>query len=544
MAKTITWTAPYATPVVTPSLQAGGTLTLGTTYYYRVVALKVDSSYGWGREQAESPASVEVSATPAGANQTIRLTWPQVAGAAYYDIYRTTTSGNYGTSTRIDASVIDGGAGGTTYDDDGSETFIRTNCAIFAVSTLPMGFVTTIGRGHLLISGGSAVDPITLDDIVTAIGDTNFCKMQDEKIFGLLGYWYNTDITAETHFADSYKELRLIGQHRWNFTHEDSSFQLGLYDSDNDCGYSGCSIYSHHQYNSSADYSNAVKLYKCHIFNGNYINRQASAIDPLSGPTFSGDVILKDCDVQGRGMRITGSPTIIDLIIDEGTLFPVNGYFTNCENITVKRSYLYNYYQHITYFKGYKVYNETSYDMQFRSSSTDKYGIFVNPYFHGRTDNIPVIYWHSNLDSGDDYIDIYYTIDLTVLDSDGSAISGATVQVTDTDDSLVVDTTTDVDGQITTQEVKAMRYTHTAASGNGFGDAYTDTDDRGPFTLTVSKASYDTYSQIFTLTEAIDWTLSMSDIPALSENQLAVSITSDQPAVSVSVSQPGVSVSL
>jgi hypothetical protein len=139
------------------------------------------------------------------------------------------------------------------------------------------------------------------------------------------------------------------------------------------------------------------------------------------------------------------------------------------------------------------------------------YLVLINPYFYNRTDNVPVIYWLTNNYS--QYIDVYYEFDLTVLDKNGNGISGASVVVEDKDGTKVVNTTTAAGGTITTQEIKAARYTHTAASGSGSGPSYTDTDDRGPFTLRISKAGYGSFYQYFTMTSAIDWSITLTHSP-------------------------------
>ncbi len=75
---------------LTPTLQAGGALTQGTTYYYRIVAIR---SYGNGL--AFSAASAEVSVTPDAVNKKVALTWDATANASGYILQRTTTSGSY-----------------------------------------------------------------------------------------------------------------------------------------------------------------------------------------------------------------------------------------------------------------------------------------------------------------------------------------------------------------------------------------------------------------------------------------------------------------
>jgi hypothetical protein len=67
------------------AIAAGGTLTIGQTYYYLVTAL--DNVGG------ETTASNHANATPTSGNQTITLTWNVVPNAVGYNVYRSTSSG-------------------------------------------------------------------------------------------------------------------------------------------------------------------------------------------------------------------------------------------------------------------------------------------------------------------------------------------------------------------------------------------------------------------------------------------------------------------
>lgn len=79
-------TGSLSTPTgLAAALASGGSLTSGTTYYYKVTA--VDSAGG------ETIASAEVNATPSGGNLTVDLSWTAVTGAVSYNVYRSTTSG-------------------------------------------------------------------------------------------------------------------------------------------------------------------------------------------------------------------------------------------------------------------------------------------------------------------------------------------------------------------------------------------------------------------------------------------------------------------
>ena len=79
-----------ATPTAT--LSAGGTLPIGTTYYYRVAAFR---KYTGNNCAIISPVTAEVSATTDATNRTITFSWTAVTNAFGYIVQRTTTSGSY-----------------------------------------------------------------------------------------------------------------------------------------------------------------------------------------------------------------------------------------------------------------------------------------------------------------------------------------------------------------------------------------------------------------------------------------------------------------
>lgn len=85
----------------------------GTTYYYRVTAVK--------NEDNESNASAEVEGTPfvspselegTSGNSQIELDWSEAAGAETYNVYRSTTSTSGAEGTPLASAVSE-----TTYSD-------------------------------------------------------------------------------------------------------------------------------------------------------------------------------------------------------------------------------------------------------------------------------------------------------------------------------------------------------------------------------------------------------------------------------------------
>jgi hypothetical protein len=94
-----------------------------------------------------------------------------------------------------------------------------------------------------------------------------------------------------------------------------------------------------------------------------------------------------------------------------------------------------------------------------------------------------------------------YTFDLNVTDNNGVPLSGATVTLKDKNGNTVFSVTTAANGTIAEQTVSRGCYDYAHGS---------TLQDYGPFTLTISKSGYATYTQIFTLTSKTSWQISLN----------------------------------
>jgi hypothetical protein len=88
-------------------LQAGGSLSVGTTYYYVVTTLDTTG---------ETVKSAEISITPTTGNQKIGVSWKSVTGNNGYKVYRSTTSGTYGATSLLTTTTSN------SYVDTGTAT--------------------------------------------------------------------------------------------------------------------------------------------------------------------------------------------------------------------------------------------------------------------------------------------------------------------------------------------------------------------------------------------------------------------------------------
>lgn len=161
-----------ATPTLNAiTLGAGGSLVVGTTYYYRIIALRQTYRY------CLSAASAEQSVTPTAGNQTAQLSWAAVANANAYILQRTTTSGSYpleGQNTfNLNGQAYATNPYATTLtsqnDDGGATTNVRFN-------SYNLDFDTE----HALIEAyeSSYANTVTLWQIASALSAGGFTDLQ------------------------------------------------------------------------------------------------------------------------------------------------------------------------------------------------------------------------------------------------------------------------------------------------------------------------------------------------------------------------------
>jgi autotransporter-associated beta strand protein len=91
----------------TPTIALGGSLVAGTTYYYEITATSASG---------ESLGSLPQTIVPGSGSLTVDLSWPAVAGATGYNVYRS-TSATFSPSQLLNATPLS--AGTTTFVDNG-----------------------------------------------------------------------------------------------------------------------------------------------------------------------------------------------------------------------------------------------------------------------------------------------------------------------------------------------------------------------------------------------------------------------------------------
>lgn len=160
------------------ALQAGGSLTNGQTYYFKIVASTYNVYSCTQTYYLRSGPTAEVSATADAVNKTIRVSWNAVPGAPYYWVYV-----RWGASQWY--KVVSGNACTTTglYYDFAAESDKTTSIFDFFAmvnNTMPSGLSTAVGVGCCNIDGGSNTLKTIFDTIIASYpnsakyDDTNY----------------------------------------------------------------------------------------------------------------------------------------------------------------------------------------------------------------------------------------------------------------------------------------------------------------------------------------------------------------------------------
>lgn len=472
----ITWVAPLDKPTnVTASAgdSGSGSIPAGT-YYFRIVA---DTEYSPTSSTAlhrDSPPSDYVSVTVDG-TQSITLNWDAVTDANYYRVYYSEGSSDNWTSVNdyCITNYNNGYYGGITTN---SVTFTDTfdpssyrqdywQATFFGYN--PHGIVSLDkGIGYVDISGD--VGNITLTDIANVIPDTN--KIYDPNgtliIYGYV-VWDSAatgSISIKNGTFEMFKK-DLVTPDGFSITLDNMVIQIHKW------------LPSIYIYNGTLrksivkeDYPNIVWLY------------ETPSIYVQPDTTFSTDgnqlnvsqVFFTKANAGALNIDTVGSlnyrdtaPSVDTEITDASTTQYFTFYWSNqdWQHLFIRRFSIYNDNQHVeTYWAGQ---NFALYDCNFYDSSGNK----VDPK------------WAGNAYVGN-VLHIYYSVNLTVVDKDGNPLEGATVEITN-NDSNTITLTTDANGQIR-KDLEVMAVTKT--------DGGQDIERYNPFSLTISKDGYQTYT--------------------------------------------------
>lgn len=508
----ISWVPPLAAPTgLTPTLQAGGSLTVGKTYY--VVVCAADSAYAnsSGGTILRSAPSSEVSITPTSGNQTINLTW--TSAPARYNVYITDiapgTSGRWN-NTKIkyafflDALCSTFSNSITITSENGIDGWIFDT---FALEDELPGMDKNLGEGYVSIAG--TVGSVTLDDLFAVVPsgygawDNYWFRLKGGlTLYGAVG---DLDITDKrfslvhaplgTVFEDSFFisfnratvdicQVGLTLDFRAIFSATDTTF--------NGAGFHGFP-------------------YVPSVMGGSVTFSMYPGFDLNGTNTFNNVYISLRSGYTLEGVKVIGS---IGMAGDVSDVLVIN---SSCTQHIASGTYNYEASNNLVV-RDCKIGTDPSHPYHIR-----EYFPYIDPLpfydcefgENGAYSLNPIVYWAAS-NSYNNLIHLKRACNFSVNDEAGDAIQGASVVLKDNGGATVVDETTDINGNIDQQDVTVVEISKT--SGGGVYDS--DYTAQGPFTLSVAAPGYAPYKAVFDIQSKIALPIKL-DLACISVDQEA-----------------------
>jgi hypothetical protein len=181
----------FDTPVLyNASVVSGGTLAVGTTYYYCVFAVGNPSTNLFHHWEGNSLVSNELSVTINSTHRTAQLNFSSISNAGSYRVYRRVSSDSYRLYLNVVIPVSEGDY----------VIFNDTNIGAFGNNVFQ-----NISRGVITLSGGSWENPLSISDLYTESElngwgvidriDVNTYVVYTSLWFNDVSYWVETDKT-------------------------------------------------------------------------------------------------------------------------------------------------------------------------------------------------------------------------------------------------------------------------------------------------------------------------------------------------------------
>jgi hypothetical protein len=484
MPKTVTFTDLLPPTALTSSVASGGTLATGSTYFYVIQAcFDAGSSALVTNGRSQSSNQVSSSITTSG-SQSIQLAWTASAGAGGYRIYRATSSGSYIQMLDIAVRTSVNCVGGIcTINDTG-------------LGTPGNSQYQNVVRGKLVLSGSTSSDPFSIVDLFNSSSAAGWGVINslDQDT-----YTVNTFTQGHTNiFWNDADEVIIFRDYLDAGTNGNYTFgqKIGLVTQ------RGCRLIFKTPDLYATNFS-ALFAYKTTF---DYVR-----FNPL----------VAYSDITPQNITYNSGSVEFCLINKIRGFQPLSRTNCNMSNTTVTQgdnalNQGLATFSNIVGMGNSRVF-QTSDNAQITGSNVS----FISS---GTTlligNNFTVKYINSVSASLSDSIqpttpapsgstrDVF-TYDLQVLDTAGIPISGATTQLINASGSTIFNTTTNISGNIPTQE--ATLFLRNISGGLG------PVQNLSPYTLSISRTGYNTYTEktIYSQSIALQKTVSLTPTSSL-----------------------------
>lgn len=498
MAKVITYSTLTAPINVTAAVASGGSLVAGSTYYYCVIAVFYNAA-AYTTENGRSLCSIEVNATTDTVNKTINLTWDAVPGAGGYRVYRCKGESIDATSTIMN-TMLGVAILTNSYSDNGT-----------AAQQLYHTLYRNDMEGSLNLSGGTSADPITITDIYNAdiAGGWN-------KIIKLSAVCFDLRVSdivlssANTYVRFSGNIILLLNSIIRSTNLSTTILQFGLRNSTYDSTSDGC-VVSYKCANALA--GTVIPSYYVYVYDTTFIYDKYSWKGlNYTGGNFYGSFtfVIGECqDVVFKMFRYITANTPASMkdirIIDGGE----NAWNWSTSGIV----------------KDIKV-ETTAIAVQYSVNSaasidglTIKKGGYIKLYACG---SLCVITVKNSLVSAASWyasplatIKEQFDFNCFTKDNNGLAINLANVLIKNINGTTIFSGQSDINGIISMQGLISRIFTFGNAIAdptNAINTFLTTITSYSPYTITVSKAGYETFTELFSVSSKINKEITLKPI--------------------------------
>jgi len=502
MAITYEWKTPLMPPSNLSATRINdntGNLPAGT-YQIRIVSLdssqwnliNIDCKYPRISPHGEF---TEVTIAEPKAPADIELSWTEPADATHYAIFFKESGESWGDTFKRSLSKNLSTGTSEIIDIDPDDRFIMglNGCNTWQLPSdnFPASVCSSCGVGRVEITGSGT---ITLEEIETEVNDDTMCFYKGGQ-FVLMGSIDCTGLTDTSTLEHSSGSIWMFGNF-WGDSHlsisfEDMSIFMPAYAQ-------GWNTYENDTY----DYCSFYEVGDIWEIQGEG-NTLGEQIINNYGAEFTGSIIeVSTTDIyQNSGFEecvFTKGYKIIQPKYDMATW--------ELEKLRLLYNAMVQVYDQTLYLKEFLFdSNDTSWDIRLvtLSASWEKITYFLNLTNErpNRSNNQPKVCWYSSndiIEIGQREVHNLFTVDAHITDEDNNNLENATVTCIDKDDNEIFSVSTDINGNITQQEVTSSIMSN-AEGGYTGNNTETNIDDKNPFTIIIELAGYETYKDKFNL---------------------------------------------
>jgi hypothetical protein len=494
---------------------AGGDLD-EDTYYIRIAAASYSGYRHTNPPMLRGKASSEILVITSAVNKSIELLWDAVAGAAAYSIYVTKDPSNYYANANPNATMFQTANTSYTITSLSGLNYIHDTFAIPDTAITPNNMPKDLGEGYVRVEG--AVGSIDLDDIAAVI-PADFLSWDGAHFIVKGSVWIMDSVTGTM----SLSEKRISTWHgQWNI-HPASALIADYYRCIIDCFHWSFSVetynceFQHCVFWAQSDYGAYRVLYGWDLYlyiDSSFIDGGGNAVHDMyfvvsSNTSLSNWEIFGGTNIKGDNLSLSNSTMTGPLRLSYNTM--------DTDSIEIRECVI-----------GTSWISGVTFHHRFASSWTAAPFKTRDCVYSSTSDNIPQIAW-TTPGAYDNSVEIFNSISVHVIEEDGGPIENARVVLENCNGDEQFNILTDGTGNMGPEDIMRALVEH--ADGGGVGDQ--TVTEFGPFTLTITKPGFRTYTSVMDITSKQELTVALKPVTEFIE--VPIQATIESPNINIQV---------